>query len=204
MEGERQSGDTIAVGDEAALRAVLQTAGVPYDTWGQGVAKTTEHLLDEVRSGETRLSWGPDGELVRTVSVVWVDVFGHDNQGRRWHLREDRQVFRDGRERRRQLQTSLGEKMLPDEDIIAATQRALVEELGVVGTSAVEYLGSEQTVHTPISYPGLESRYDTHVVRIEITSDQFRADGYVEHQADKSTFFVWEPADPTVTDRAML
>jgi hypothetical protein len=172
------------------LERLLADCGVPIEEWGQGAAKTTHHLLEEVRAGETELSVTSEGELERRVSVLWLDVLSADGS---WHLLEEKQVFKDGRERRRKLSSSLGEKMTPGEGVEEATYRALAEELGVTGVEQLDYLGNEQTTHTPDSYPGLSSHYDTHTVRVHLSPESYDPAGYREVQKDKTTYFVWEP-----------
>lgn len=178
--------------DEDTLRHILLNAGIPLQKWGAGNAKTITHLLEEVKSGETELSWNENGELIRNVIVVQVDVFTQEPDGQRWYLREDKQVFRDGRVRHRELSTTLGEKMKPEEDILAAARRAVSEELGISEVDEMCYTGSERMMHSSDSYPGLESQYESHHVVIALPAAALNTEGYKEVQTDKTTYFVWE------------
>lgn len=179
---------------ERALAVRLRAAGIPIETWGQGQAKTIDDLAEELRSGETRLTEGSNGEIIREVSVVFVDVFATDRDQQLWHLREERQVFSDGRQRQRNLLASLGEKMKPDEQVAEATQRAIAEELGIDEPITSIYLGSERTVHASTSYPGLQSHFNIHRTAVILPEHVYRSEGYQERQSEKVTYFVWECA----------
>jgi hypothetical protein len=92
---EKDSAESLQVSNMEKLQTLLIQCGAPLEMWGLGKAKTVEHLLKEVEDGESVLSVSENGELVRTVSSVWLDVFAVDRDGGRWYLREDRQVFND-------------------------------------------------------------------------------------------------------------
>jgi len=64
------------------------------------------------------------GRLVRRVAVLGVDVLA-DIDGKRFRLTEDRQVFSDGRVRRRTTPTSISEKLKLDENVQEAVIRAM-------------------------------------------------------------------------------
>ena len=119
---------TMLTADE--LGDVLKASGVPVDSWGQGDAKTLDQLLAEIRGGETRLVFSPEGSVSRLMAAVGVNVYHPDTNGRTLLLKEDRQVFSDGRIRRRPLDISLVEKMIFGEDSEVAARRALREEIG--------------------------------------------------------------------------
>jgi hypothetical protein len=195
---EKDSAESLQVSNMEKLQTLLIQCGAPLEMWGLGKAKTVEHLLKEVEDGESVLSVSENGELVRTVSSVWLDVFAVDRDGGRWYLREDRQVFNDEerRERRRELSTSLGEKMMPGEDVEEAVYRALEEELKITDVEQFTYKGNVQTTRPSNSYPGLISIHDVHEVRVELGAGSFDPNGYKEEQEDKTTYFVWEPATP--------
>ena len=178
---------------EQELASVLMAAGIPIQDWAQGSAKTVEHLRVEIEEGESQIDVGINGEIRRRVSVIWVDVLYPADNGDVYILREDRQVYKDGRVRRRQLSTSLGEKMKPNEEPTAAVERALHEELGVTATAGLYTLGAgKKTAHTPDSYPGLKSHFKTYLYAAVISTEAFVAEGYVEEQADKTNYYVWE------------
>ena len=99
----------------------LNGYGIPLDQWGKGKAKTIGHLAKEIIEGETVLV-NKGSEIVRRVELVHVDV-RHTNGDVELQFVEDRQVFKDGRERRRGL-TGVSEKIKPGKDPRVAAERA--------------------------------------------------------------------------------
>ena len=180
--------------DFDTLLQILVDAKIPVDQFGTGSAKTVQHLLSEVADGESVLSVDAKGKLYRELSVLWVDVLSTHASGDVYALKEDRQVFNDGREKRRQLNSSIGEKLKLGEEPVRAVARALAEELGIQEeeTTSLHYLGEEQKVHTPDTYPGLESSYYFYKYATVISEVAFKPEGYVEYQDDKTNYYVWE------------
>ena len=178
-----------------ALRQQLQGAGINVSEWGKGQAKTLEHLQDEITSGETVLVTGEQGELLRKVVVGGADIFYTSPEGKKYRLKEDRQIFKDGRERRRDLGQAVSEKMKPNEDPKTAMIRGVREELGMQGEIFLTETGVDEQLLSSPSYPGLQSQYIRHKFEAMLNDQQFKPDGYVEEQKDKSTYFVWEEAD---------
>lgn len=168
------------------LKARLLAHGIDLSRFGQGKAKSLEHLLAELRSGEAELV-SRDGRLVRRLQVLNIDVYA---DGRRLRLIEDRQVFTDGRVRRRDLPCSVAEKLKAGEDREAAVARALAEELHIHRFDIVSPFGETLLEGESPSFPGLWTAYATHQVAVLIDPDEYRTE-YQEAQPDKSTFFVW-------------
>jgi hypothetical protein len=182
----------------------LVAANIPVEDYGMGAAKTVAHLLFEIRDGESIVSVDAKGNLLRELSVVCVDVVHKNAEGDVFVLKEDKQVFRNGSERRRNIDTSLGEKMKPGEDPLTAVPRAIKEELGInEGVEAVYFLGFEENTHIPDVFPGLESSYALHKYAVIISEDSFKPEGYVEHQADKTNFFTWRRIYPTPYEESL-
>jgi hypothetical protein len=174
------------------LKNQLENAGINTSLWGTGQAKTLEHLQKEIDEEETVLIPGENGEILRRVVVGKADVIYISPNGQKFHLKEEKQVFTDGRERQRKLENSVFEKMKPGEDPEGAIVRGIKEELNIDGQIDLERLNTmEEIVESP-SYPGLRSQYILHVFKITLTEEQFKEEGYVESQKDKSTYFVWE------------
>ncbi|MCX6721553.1 MAG: NUDIX domain-containing protein [Candidatus Staskawiczbacteria bacterium] len=173
--------------------ALLAQYNIPTEKWGTGSAKTLDHLVKEVVDGETVLEVDESGELVRKISVAFVDVYYDDaTTGKKLILVEEKQVFKDGRERRREPKASLAEKIkpgeTPDQD---AVRRAIQEELGISGPiPAAEKRREENTKETG-SYPGLKMDAMEYYFDVELNSEQYNPEGYVEHQEDKDTYFKW-------------
>ena len=112
-----------------ALKARPVAHGIDLSCFEQGNAKSIAHLFAELERGEAE-PIVRNGQLIRRLAVLNIDVFAEIN-GRRLHLVEDRQVFADGRIRRRALPASVSEKLHTGEDRVAAVVRALEEELWI-------------------------------------------------------------------------
>ena len=176
--------------DIRSLISLLQENNVDPSPFGQGEAKTLQHLLKEVKEGETVFEV-EGGVLRRVISLVSIKIQSPYGGS----LVEDRQIFKDGRVRERGL-TALAEKFKPGENPFAAAKRALQEELGVSAEIAdtLTFLegGTEEKVKTSPSYPGLVSVYRVTNLSVELTIAAYDPAGYVEKQSDKSTYFSWQ------------
>lgn len=177
------------------LEKRLQKHGIPVGRWGEGAAKTFEHLFQEVISGESILESSNDA-LLRKFKVVGVDVLFKDMNGKIFRLKEEKQVFTDGRERRRDLATSLAEKIKPDEEPTTAARRAVLEELGISTHQELKSTGNFHVSKPSTSFPGINSDYNAFMYVIELIPSQFKPEGYIEVQKDKKTYFVWEEQNP--------
>ena len=82
--------------------------------------------------------------------------------------------------------------MKPYEDPQTAMIRGIQEELGISSGINLTTTGTdEQKIASP-SYPGLKSQYIRHKFQVVLSKEQFNPEGYIEHQSDKSTYFIWE------------
>lgn len=173
------------------LSDILLKNEVPIQFWGKGESKTVDSLLHEIINKDSILS-KKGNYLVRLVEFVGIRVLYKDRQNNTWLLVEDRQEFNDGRIRRRKMPSSVNEKMKFGEDSLVAAIRGLREELELSVESSqlkkhrpLYYNGSSQ------SYPGLRTEYKGHQYTCYLNESQFKYNGYVEIQDDKSTFFKW-------------
>lgn len=173
----------------------LKEYSIPVEEWGTGEAKNVEHLLDEIRGEECNLE-DRGGYLIRSIEFVGVRIYHKDKDNVTWVLKEDKQEFKDGRVRRRNMPSSVSEKMKFGEDSLISAIRGIKEELGinVEGHQLIKmrdlfYNGGSQ------SYPGLRTRYKGHQFTCFFNDDQFDENGYIEIQKDKSTFFKWFKKD---------
>jgi hypothetical protein len=172
------------------LRNNLVEHGIPVESWGTGQSKTLKHLYNEIESGECSLS--DEGEyLTRYIEFVAIKVYYRKEEDL-YFLREDRQEFNDGRIRKRNMPSSVSEKMKSGEDPLVSAIRGIEEELGFRVESSqlskrkdIVYNGSS------VSYPGLTAKYKGHQYICYITDEQFSDSGYIEVQKDKKTFFNW-------------
>ena len=174
-----------------SLQAKLEKYGIPVNTWGQGATKTLQQLEKEIANGESEIV-EENGTITRRVSVLTIDVFYVDESGKTMKLKEQKQVFKSGDIRERQLSTSMAEKLKSGEQPNeAAVKRAIAEELGITGKVTIS-AGQPSTADTSSpSYPGLPSQMQLHQFSATITGADYKA-GYVEVQKDKSSYFVWE------------
>lgn len=184
------------------LSARLLEAGVDLECWGSGEAKTLGHLLKEIEEGETELINTESG-LLRILNVVGINVYYQTGRERYW-LKEEKQVFSDGRERRRSMDHSVSEKMKSGETSEDAFKRGLLEELSQItkleGSKWVDdvifsnRIDAEST-RVSNSYPGLVTKYVKHFADMFLTAKRFLLHGYIEEQDDKKTYFVWKEFD---------
>lgn len=189
MDAERLSYDWTQLSSDDLL-GVLRTHGVLGAGWGTGTAKTAKHLLTELRDRDCEL-FVDDLGLARRVRNVWIDVFAVSGETRR-HLVERRQVFCDGRTRERSLPASLGEKCKIGEDPGVAARRGIAEELGIAIDREIVAAKPRENPVGRQSYPGLRTVYNTYWFLAELAPADYKAEGYVEVQCDKRTYFEWE------------
>jgi len=172
------------------LETLLRKYNIPIDNWGTGKSKTIQHLHNEVEEKECFLSEENDN-LIRYIEFVAIKIYFRDGEDI-WILKEDRQEFKDGRVRRRNMSNSVSEKMKAGEDTNLSALRGIKEELGIdidksqlVKRRDLDYDGGS------ISYPGLITKYKGHKFICYLEQQQFNPSGYIEVQSDKSTYFVW-------------
>jgi hypothetical protein len=167
---------------------------IPVDQWGKGSAKTVRHLYNEILEKESVLSY-IDGKLIRSIEFVSAQIF-YDSPGGVLKLVEEKQIFKDGRVRSRYLESSVSEKMKADEGPRNSIIRGIEEELKIsIAMDQIEANGNIDETEESNSYPGLLTRYNGYKYKIELISHQYRPEGYIEHQRDKSTYFKWEIYD---------
>jgi uncharacterized protein YkuJ len=187
---------------KSKLMALLRAHKIPIQKWGTGEAKDISHLLAEINTGETVLKealWQGKMRLFRRVRVCIVQVY-YRNSSQIFHLREDKQVFSDGRERVREYQGSVSEKMRPRETPYAAAQRALREELHIKGNiTFIPGFGFEEEPHPSNSFPGIMSVFHYYHFDAFLPTEHYKRDGYVEELKDMKTYFVWEEVHRTKT-----
>lgn len=177
--------------NKTELEQQLKSKGIPIEKWGVGESKTLENLLHELESGDSRLEEDPDLGVLRVEAGVGINVYFNEGKNS-LVLVEDRQVFKDGRIRRRNLPTSIGEKMRPGESPLEAVSRAFSEELNIVAIGVIFSIGEEdrQPVSS-VSFPGLWTKRKIHVFDTTMPPEYFKPEGYVEEQEDKTNYYEW-------------
>lgn len=178
------------------LEALLIRYNVCVTEWGKGNAKTLRHLLDELISDESSLVTC-NGKIKRLVSAIGVNVF-YQKDGVTYKLHEDKQVFSDGRVRKRNMKHSVSEKMTPDEKPSLAAIRGIKEELDVqINWYELVDTGEEIKTRESLSYPNLQSEYVIFEYKTRFSEEHFNKDGYIEIQKDKKTYFKWNTHNNT-------
>ena len=173
------------------LIAQLNDYGISVEEWGSKHAKSPIHLLNEITGKECSIV-DENGQLIRYIEFVGVKVYYDDEDGNRWYLKEFEQIFKDGRVRKRSMKSSVSEKMKAGEDPLESALRGVKEELGIdvvesqlTGRRDISFNGDSQ------SYPGLQTKYKGYQFTTIFNNEQYKAEGYVEVQEDKSTYFKW-------------
>ena len=177
------------------LKMLLSNAGVDISIWGTGGFKTIEHLAKEIDNNEIILAENEQGELIRISEVVASSIYYIDDINK-YRLKEQKQVFLDGRVRIRPSNgQSVFEKMKFGEDPTQAMIRGISEELGIDADINLKHINTVQDTADSKSYPGLQTKSTTHFFDVILNSEQFNPRGYTEEQSDKITYFVWEKID---------
>jgi hypothetical protein len=175
------------------LKKFLSKYDIPLSEWRKGEAKTLNHLAKEIQEDECSLVEA-DGFVHRMVSNGVAAHIFYEHEGVRFKLVEEKQVFKDGRERvRGDIRTSIGEKMKSDESKDEAIIRAFQEELGI--DPDFEIKETRPIVKGPVpsvSYPGIWSTYRFWIYMVNLPERHFKSDGYIEEQEDKTSYFVWK------------
>ncbi|MDO8507472.1 MAG: hypothetical protein Q7S53_02795 [bacterium] len=175
------------------IRETLLNHGVDITQWGKGCSKSLENLVDEVRDGEAELAVDHNGEISRISNIVKADILYNDAAtGKKFKLVEDKQVFNDGRERERHIDTSIGEKMKPKESAQEALERGIEEELGISSLTDIKSKEDKIVERESKSYPGLLTKYIFHIFEATISQQDFKPEGYVEKGKNLTTYFVWQ------------
>lgn len=153
--------------------------------------KSVSSLYNEVKTGECILEI-EDGKLHRRVDIVSVKCFHTNDNGERFQLFEERQIFKNGNTRERGYKF-IAEKLQLGESPEQAAIRGIAEELQISGPEVhVISLPEENTFERKESsaYKGLQSSYNIYFFSCEISANHYK-NTYVEEQQDKSTFFSW-------------
>jgi hypothetical protein len=146
---------------ENQLEDWLHQANIDTSLWGEGNAKTVNHLWIELLEGEAHLQ---DNPLLRLVDVVQIII----RRGKQILL-EMEQELENGQVRFRNQPPS--EKIKAAESYKDAALRCLWEELGVVATAVTFHPNTYTQVESEtdsLSYPGLKTRYTFHMIESEV------------------------------------
>ncbi|MBX9703312.1 MAG: NUDIX domain-containing protein [Silvanigrellaceae bacterium] len=178
----------LSINNEEDLNLVLSKfPDIKSNEW----IKSVSTLYGEIKNGECILGI-EDEKLHRRVDVVSIKCFYTNEEGQRFQIFEEKQVFKNGMERRRG-HMYVAEKLQPNETLEECAKRGLAEELQIAGPDVhVMPLAEENTFEKRESptYKGIQCSYNTHFFSYEVPK-LFYKESYVEEQDDKSTFFSW-------------
>ncbi|MBA2369363.1 MAG: NUDIX hydrolase [Candidatus Protochlamydia sp.] len=169
------------------LKELLNNYKVCPTNW----IKSVNALYNEVTKGDCTLSIKNE-RLHSHVNGVVIKCFYTNDQGEKYQLFEEKQVFKNGQTRERGHKF-IAEKIQSNESPEQAALRGLAEELKIFGPKvSLTPLFEENkcdTVDSP-DYKGIQTTYCTNVFLCEISPTHYK-DFYVEDQEDKQTFFSW-------------
>ncbi len=180
--------------EKLRIAKLLHAHGIDTASWGEGGAKTLDHLVVEVLAGECQLVAHEEG-LVREVAIAEAVITHELPDGTVLQLYEQKQVFSDGRERRRHdlEDVSISEKLSVGEDSLQGVRRGMQEELQVGEGLTVVGRGNLQEIERDSpSFPGLKSLYSVVTFSVTCSPAAYRPEGYREIQEDKTTYFAWK------------
>ncbi len=173
---------------------MLKDHDINTELYGTGTFKTIGHLYHEIEEGETELT-DEGGQLVRRVQFVGARIL-HKKDGKWWRLYEEKQIFKDGRERRRaNMPYSAAEKFKSGEDPKEVIVRGMKEELNLDITKDQFAFYNKKEIENNDDYPGIKSFHIGYEFLVVLNDDQFLESGYIERQADKDVYFTWRPVE---------
>ena len=173
---------------------MLKDHGINTELYGTETFKTIGHLYHEIEEGETELT-DEEGKLVRRVQFVGARIL-HKKDGKWWRLYEEKQIFKDGRERRRaNMPYSAAEKFKSGEDPKEVIVRGMKEELNLDITKDQFAFYNKKEIENNDDYPGIKSFHIGYEFLVVLNDDQFLESGYIERQADKDVYFTWRPVE---------
>ena len=174
------------------LKSLFDKYNIDISNWSKGDAKDVDDLLTEIKQKESVLV-EERNKLLRETKVLMIDVRYSDGNTE-YLLKEDRQEFKDGRTRIRKLDTSLAEKLTSNEKFNEkSVYRALKEELKISskGISSVKPDKEFIELKDSMSYPNLKTKFIFKKFVVNLTSESYDPNGYIENQKKKSTYFKW-------------
>lgn len=174
------------------LKEILEKNNINTSIFGKENAKRLEDLFNEIKNKETELVKEGDS-IFRRINALSISV-NYKKGEKSFVLVEDRQVFSDGRERKRTPMSSLSEKLKSGEDIDQEINRALSEELGIKNKYDGVFIEEVKEEKESGSYPGLLTEYCFLKYKIYLEDEDFKEEGYIENEESTglTTYFVWK------------
>lgn len=179
--------NAVNLGSVEDLEKLLDRFQINRDKW----RKKISDLYSEVKIGDCILSI-EKGKLHRLVNGVSIKCFYTNGLGDRYQLIENKQIFKNGQELKRNLKC-VSEKLQTGESPEQGAIRGLFEELKISGPDVHVIPFPEEnrcdTVDAP-DYSGIQTTYDTSVFTCEIPESHYK-NSYEEVQDDWTTSFSW-------------
>jgi hypothetical protein len=196
---EKINENVIVPGEYLDFITMLKDHGVDTDLYGTGTYKTLGHLFQEMKEGETELK-SENGSLVRRVQFVGARIL-YKKDGTWLRLFEEKQIFKDGRERRRtNMPYSAAEKFKTGEDPKEVIVRGMKEELNIDITIDQFTFYNRNEISENSDYPGIKSFHIGYEFLVVLNDEQYNEDGYIERQKDKDVYFKWRPVSRVISE----
>lgn len=159
--------------DADTLKAILDRGQVDWRSWASPVTKTAADLLKELDEGETIISVNDSGEVLRVAQPVFINVRYGDLE-----LIEVRQIFVEGKnvgKIKEKGNNFLGEKIIGEEEPLAAAERGLREELHLSIEDKQRLIPKPPVLRreNSKSYPTLNTEYRDNIYTLELTDDEY-------------------------------
>lgn len=162
------------------LKDLLFRYDIDTKTWTHDLGnKTIEELFTEIQEGESQLVI-IDQILVRLLKVSSIDV-KFKLGDRYFQLREDKQIFLSGKERKRELNT-ITEKLKSNENPLQGAYRGLEEEIGLKLEEELTFEGEKFQEQISPSYPHLLTRYKFYHYSIILNEKQLKSVRFSEYR----------------------
>jgi hypothetical protein len=172
------------------LKKLLDCYQINTDIWTES-GSSVSSLYDEVKAGDCTLEI-KDGKLHSRVNGAVIKCTYTDNEGNRYQIFEEKQVFQTGKIRNRGHRF-ISEKIRFCETPEEGALRGLAEELQISGPEIrlIPQFDENKcdTIDSPY-YKGIQATYNSYVFSCEIPHSHYR-ERYVEKQEDKTTHFSW-------------
>ena len=194
--------NVIIPGEYIDFVQMLKDHGINTELYGTGTFKTIGHLYQEIHEGETELT-EEGGQLIRKVQFVGARIL-YKKDGEWIRLYEEKQIFKDGRERRRtNMPYSAAEKFKTGEDPKEVIVRGMKEELNLeISTNQFTFYNKVKMGEDG-DYPGINSFHTGYEFLVILNDEQYTPEGYIERQKDKDVYFTWRPIPKVLTESAL-
>lgn len=194
--------NVIIPGEYIDFVQMLKDHGIDTELYGTGTFKTIGHLYQEIHEGETELT-EEGGQLIRKVQFVGARIL-YKKDGEWIRLYEEKQVFKDGRERRRtNMPYSAAEKFKAGEDPKEVIVRGMKEELDLNISESQFTFYNKKEFGEDGDYPGIKSFHIGYEFLVILTDEQYNPEGYIERQKDKDVYFTWRTIPKVLTESSL-